>query len=1073
MGVKLAALKAYQRIILVQTRATDTADLSAGKNSADANVGQVPPNHPALRPAALEKEANERLTQIVTVIFTSSNADLVMASMNCLALLAKMRPSLCPIVFQALISWTPSALISLPYMTVRSAEKTLRLLYQHFHPSRSSIAAPYASQIIEALDGQKLRMDTAAREEEERKHRERDRLREISATLGIKRPSNEDNSAAGVTTRRKRVRFADVDDEDGDRTATPTPLAQSSYPQDLAASIRSIASGSQEQYLPADSGDSMKLAHPNTSNPMAAFDVTTLPLHLVIELIVANLHAVDGSHLHREIEQARYRVNGQTHPISRDTRNEESSAPLVNEPALKTEVKHEKSFDTAETQQDQENAQNPLQLDIDEEETLEAAEMSLQERDAIDHDDVAPNIALSDFTLKPPGELGEIECRDLMHASIGRICKSGSRGVGISDSEVQDANGRPIAPAQLWTILVTRLATRGLDGHQAMDTESTQEGAIALRSQSDNIRQLMVDFVAADLVNRLDFATYWMAEEFYCDIRSKRQGRLRDGEETSSIWLQRLTEAIIARMDSKDKNLHELLSRVPFLPDGIISTLQTLCLDKVKMAAGFTILRDLAIHRVPVREKACSILLGLARNEEKMVRGAAIITVRNWVRVNGQGRSPVGDKIEEKVLEYAKDGLRRLTVRSNEEVNGSGDVTDDQNHDSEKLNGQAHDTEDESHTPERPVSVLDDPNAEITSESDVVRLVELPFALCIRVGDMLDVIFQIYIDLPKQIQPIVEKHIQPLIRNLGPNNAKLISLIQDHPPESESLAICIYSVMTEKQRSKKVVELVKEMASYKSDIDARYLIPILPDVEKADIIRFLPRVISILQSEKAEDRATIKSVFTSIVTPPEQGFGSVSTNLPRVRQSELLSPVELMSLLHHADKDVGLKTAAEAIRICFGMTEIFRSEVLGAVLNQLVEETTLPVLFMRTAIMAVRTYKSLSSYISTIFLSRLITKKVWQHPLLWDGFVLCAKQTAPASFGALVQLPRDQLRDVVQRQPDLRIGLREYLVKKAGGHRGRLKAFLELLGEEDNADAQDTPGSGTSTPQNTSTPEPQ
>ena len=37
-----------------------------------------------------------------------------------------------------------------------------------------------------------------------------------------------------------------------------------------------------------------------------------------------------------------------------------------------------------------------------------------------------------------------------------------------------------------------------------------------------------------------------------------------------------------------------------------------------------------------------------------------------------------------------------------------------------------------------------------------------------------------------------------------------------------------------------------------------------------------------------------------------------------------------------------------AINICFSMTEVFRSEVLGAFMNQIVDEPVLPTLFLRT-----------------------------------------------------------------------------------------------------------------------------
>lgn len=135
---------------------------------------------------------------------------------------------------------------------------------------------------------------------------------------------------------------------------------------------------------------------------------------------------------------------------------------------------------------------------------------------------------------------------------------------------------------------------------------------------------------------------------------------------------------------------------------------------------------------------------------------------------------------------------------------------------------------------------------------------------------------------------------------------------------------------------------------------------------QADILRHLPRIVSILNG-KPEPKNLVKSVFSSVVTAPPQGFGSVSSNLPRVRQSELLTPAELMVLLHESEKEIGLKAAIEgarprcmslasalanigdiAIGVCFSLTDIFRSDILAVVMNQLVDEPSLPTLFMRT-----------------------------------------------------------------------------------------------------------------------------
>ena len=1064
IGIKLAAIKAFQKIILVQTRPGDAKAALSGKSSNDAHIGQVPPDHPFLRLAGLETEANERLTQVVTVVFTSGNPDIVMASMNVLATLAKYRQSLGPIVFEALISWTPSALTALSHTLIRSVEKTLKLLYLHFHPSRNSWAGSYSSQIIEAVETQKLRMDTAAREEEEKREKE--------ATGKIERLGQEINGATSKpkAQKRKRVRFAEEDDEKTPPQAAPTPpppAFATTSDHISALTSQTGASVDLDQGRKSASAFQQSSSLSGVENPLAGFDVTTLPLHLVIELILANLQVLTEEDLHSVISRTRSSLDqvGQNGPAvpSAPPPLHPGPPPHFSRPETIGSIE-EKAMGAGEVNGDEDmdaGPQDPLQLDVEDEEVLEEAEKTLEVEGA--HDGLLVSTALQSFSLRPPGQLEAEECTSLLRASVSRICDNGPRIVGVGRS--RDANGAGedgAMNAQLWSMLVTRLATRGFRHGRSPSTRADDEQGMTLtwKKQADSIRQMMLDFVVLDFANRVDFAVQWMAEEFRGEV-VRRKLNATDAEDPGSEyadWLHRLVSSLGTTLDSKDRSLIDFLNRVPKIPDSIIDTLETLCLDKVKMRIGFGMLRELAIQRMPSRDKICSILLALTRNEEKAVRSAAIITVRNWVRANGTGNSEGSLEMEEMVLEAAREGLRRLSVRdpASEETNGVAEKETEAAGSQVKVEVMDEDGDDT-----EPASVLDDPAKEVKATSDVIRLVELPFALCVRVSNMLDEIFEAFPQMAPTVQEAVKKTIVPLIQTLGPNNAKLQSLIRRHPAGSESLAVGVFTVMTEKQKSKKIVELVKEMAEEKSDIDPRFLIPILPDLVKSEIIKFLPRVVTIMASDKPEDRATIKAVFTSIVTMPAQGFGSISTNLPRVRSSELLSPVELMSLLHHSEREIGLKTTAEAIRICFGMTDIFRSEVLGAVLNLILEEPNLPVLFMRTAIMAVRTYKSLSSYISTIFLSRLITKKVWQQTLLWDGFVLCAKQTAPASFGALIQLPKEQLRDVITRQPDLRTGLREYLVKKAGGHKVRLKNFLELLGESvDEAATTGGPGPG-------------
>ncbi len=86
-------------------------------------------------------------------------------------------------------------------------------------------------------------------------------------------------------------------------------------------------------------------------------------------------------------------------------------------------------------------------------------------------------------------------------------------------------------------------------------------------------------------------------------------------------------------------------------------------------------------------------------------------------------------------------------------------------------------------------------------------------------------------------------------------------------------------------------------------------------------MRHLPRIVSLLNGSQ-EMKDLVKNVFSAIVTTPPQTFGSVTSNLPRVRQSELLTPAELMVLLHESEKEIGLKSCIEGRMDSLSQTDV-------------------------------------------------------------------------------------------------------------------------------------------------------
>ena len=105
-------------------------------------------------------------------------------------------------------------------------------------------------------------------------------------------------------------------------------------------------------------------------------------------------------------------------------------------------------------------------------------------------------------------------------------------------------------------------------------------------------------------------------------------------------------------------------------------------------------------------------------------------------------------------------------------------------------------------------------------------------------------------------------------------------------------------------------------------------------------------------------------------------------------------------------------------------------------------------------------------WVSFEYLNRSYYSTARLHGLRYRADNLSPQVTAPISFGALLQLPKDQLRELVGKQPSLKAGLRDYVTKKAT-NKARVAGFLDIFGDGEAA----ANGNGTmQTPTPTSAP---
>ncbi|OON19725.1 hypothetical protein X801_04407, partial [Opisthorchis viverrini] len=228
--------------------------------------------------------------------------------------------------------------------------------------------------------------------------------------------------------------------------------------------------------------------------------------------------------------------------------------------------------------------------------------------------------------------------------------------------------------------------------------------------------------------------------------------------------------------------------------------------------------------------------------------------------------------------------------------------------------------------------------------------------------------------------------------------------------------------------------------------DIRCLIPVLVGLPKQDVILALPRLVQL--SEKVVKEVLARLLHASVSTQyaqPVAGVRNVEDSIPSPNTEAPLGPLkpeEILVAIHLLEfaKDpsapatdaksskpyISLQAILHACRVCFAERRLFTQERLSAAIGQLLEQPTLPTLFMRTVMQALALHPRLAGYVINV-LVRLIRKQVWKSEKLWDGFIRCCVKTRPQSYQVLLQLPPERLEDVFRREPAMRTQVRRYV----------------------------------------------
>ncbi|XP_039584458.1 symplekin [Passer montanus] len=247
------------------------------------------------------------------------------------------------------------------------------------------------------------------------------------------------------------------------------------------------------------------------------------------------------------------------------------------------------------------------------------------------------------------------------------------------------------------------------------------------------------------------------------------------------------------------------------------------------------------------------------------------------------------------------------------------------------------------------------------TEETIKQCLYLYLALLPHNHKLIHELASVYTEAIADIKRTVLRVIEQPLRGMGMNSPELLLLVENCPKGAETLVTrCLHSLTDKVPPSPELVKRVRDLY-HKRLPDVRFLIPVLNGLEKKEVIQALPKLIKL-------NPIVVKEVFNRLLgTQHGDGASAVSP----------LNPGELLIALHNIDSSkCDMKSIIKATNLCFAERNVYTSEVLAVVMQQLMEQSPLPMLLMRTVIQALTMYPRLGGFVMNI-LSRLIMKQVW------------------------------------------------------------------------------------------------
>ncbi|EXJ88466.1 hypothetical protein A1O1_05396 [Capronia coronata CBS 617.96] len=564
--IRICCIKFVQKVVHVETPGVIADPRRPDQN--ETSIALVPRNHPLLQLQNLEAEASGLLDRLLSIFQENSIDPIVVdATLNCLAILIKTRPSISTKIVSAILNFNPFKQANSPMtprlmVIVRSMERTTRALLRWV--LRSVPNHPLEPKIQAYL----MRLQQS-------------RSTLFSDSTAQKRPAEPTDG---------------LDDAKRQRLSGPRKFPPMPPPPNSVAQLFTL-----------------------TEDPaLQQFDVSLLPADIVSTVTAVFLQHLDSNSLDEAVNAIRARY---THLQKASQPTPVPDVPMAGPTGIDDDDDYDPEFLTsgemvveATTEKALEELAQPA---------IDLGPFELPKPPPLTGTEVA---VLSDQTVGHVFQLvASLEAAGQTHAKqklgLNRLAAS----TNDRDSWVTILMRLATrAPAGLDDVVAA--LTGDAESNQIVKSEETEE-----RNVANRIRQTLFMYILDDFRPRLNVAISWLSEEWYADKMTAKTHPELGHLPNYTRWVHRLIDRLLPYLDARDKNLLiRFLSEIPAIDRDILDRVKSLARDPERISMCILAMQYLLMMRPPVRDIVLDTIESIWYDGDAQAKNATAKVLAKW-----------------------------------------------------------------------------------------------------------------------------------------------------------------------------------------------------------------------------------------------------------------------------------------------------------------------------------------------------------------------------------------------------------------------------------------------------------